>query len=84
MSIEHRSSPGLRTGLVLALGVIVLALGACQTDAQTGALIGAGVGAGIGQAAGGDTKSTVIGAGAGAILGGVIGNESDKQKERGK
>lgn len=54
----------------------------CDNDAGTGALIGAAIGAGVGQAAGGDTKSTAIGAGVGAGAGYIIGNQSDKSKEK--
>ena len=66
--------------LVIALGLSLVVVGGCESDAQTGALIGAGVGAIAGQAIGGDTEGTLIGAGVGAAGGYIIGNEQDKKK----
>ncbi len=68
-------------GLALVLTCLTT-LAACRNDAQTGALLGAGIGALAGQAIGGDTEGTAIGAAAGAGLGYIIGNESDKARER--
>ena len=66
--------------IVVAVGLGLVFVAGCESDAQTGALIGTVIGAGAGQAIGGDTEATLIGAGAGAVGGYIIGNESDKKK----
>jgi hypothetical protein len=68
-------------GLALALAGSAVVLNGCN-DAQAGALLGAGIGALAGQAAGGDTEATLIGTGIGTGVGYIIGNESDKAKQR--
>lgn len=56
----------------------------CETDAQTGALVGAGGGAAAGAAIDHNNRGrgAMIGAGIGAVTGALIGNESDKAKDR--
>jgi hypothetical protein len=75
----------LRTIRVLGLAAMLAGsasvLGGCN-DAQAGALLGAGIGALAGQAAGGNTEATLIGTGIGTGVGYIIGNESDKAKQR--
>jgi len=72
---------GLMTILVVAaVGLALVFLVGCESDAQTGALIGTGVGAGVGALAGGDTESTLIGAAVGGGAGYMLGNEGDKKK----
>ena len=70
---------------VLGLAAILLGattmLSGCN-DAQGGALLGAGIGALAGQAIGGNTEATLIGTAVGAGAGYVVGNESDKEKQR--
>lgn len=66
--------------MLVAVSLVLVFVGGCESDAQTGALIGTAVGAGAGQAIGRDTESTLIGAGVGAVGGYIIGNESDKRK----
>ena len=67
---------------ILGLGLGLLIMAGCESDAQTDGLIGAGIGAGLGQAIGGDTEATMIGAGVGAAGGYMVGSESDKKKTR--
>jgi hypothetical protein len=72
---------------IRVFGLAALLAGAASTltgcnDAQAGALLGAGIGALAGQAAGGDTEATLIGTGIGTGVGYIIGNESDKAKQR--
>lgn len=72
----------LMIGSVLLSGIV---LGAgCETDAQTGALLGAGGGALIGTAIDDNKRErgAMWGSLAGAAIGYVVGNESDKAKER--
>lgn len=56
----------------------------CETDAQTGGLLGAAIGAAAG--AGIDHNNRGRGAAIGAAVGGgtgyIVGNESDKKKQR--
>jgi len=66
--------------IVAAVGLGLVFVAGCESDAQTGALIGTVIGAGAGQVIGGDTEATLIGAGAGAVGGYIIGNEQDKKK----
>jgi hypothetical protein len=67
---------------VIAVGLSVIILSGCKSDAQTGAGIGAAAGAGIGQLAGGDTESTLIGAAVGAGAGYIIGDQRDKKETK--
>ena len=72
---------GLLTVLMVTMvGLPLVFVTGCESDAQTGALIGTAIGVAAGQAIGGDTESTLIGAGAGAAGGYMIGSEQDKQK----
>ena len=71
----------------LGLSAGVLFGGGCASDAQTGALLGAGAGAGIGAIVGHNSgrhggEGAAIGAGIGALGGYIIGNESDKARQR--
>lgn len=69
----------LTTILVAAvLGLGLLFVVGCESNAQFGSAIGALAGAGIGQLAGGDTEGTLIGAAVGGAAGYMIGNEGDK------
>ena len=79
MKKKDRKGLRMRQNLLLILMTVAIGLGlvfvaGCQSNAQTGALIGGLIGAGAGQAIGRDTKSTLIGAGY------IIGNENDKKK----
>lgn len=70
-----------------ALSAGAFTITGCQNDAQNGALIGAGAGAGLGAIIGHNSgdhagEGAAIGAAAGALGGYIIGNESDKAKER--
>jgi hypothetical protein len=66
--------------LVIALGMSVVWVSGCESDAQTGALLGGAAGAGVGALAGGDTEGALIGAAVGAGAGYMIGNEGDKKQ----
>ena len=66
--------------MVAVVGIGVVFVAGCESDAQTGALIGTGIGAGVGQAIGGDAQSTILGGVVGGSLGYGIGNEGDKKK----
>jgi len=71
------------TGLIMVLvGLMLIFVVGCQSDAQTGAALGALAGAGIGQIAGRSTESTLIGAAVGGTAGYMLGNESDRNKAR--
>lgn len=74
------------TLLVLSTFILAPFLGGCEeseSDAPGTALLGAAVGAGIGAlAGGGDGAAIGYGAAAGAGAGYLIGNESDKSKQR--
>lgn len=61
---------------ILGLGLLFIV--GCESNAQLGSAIGALAGAGIGQLAGGDTEGTLIGAAVGGAAGYMIGNEGDK------
>ena len=65
--------------IVAVVGIGVVFVAGCESDAQTGALIGTGIGAGVGQAIGGDAQSTILGGVVGGSLGYGIGNEGDKK-----
>jgi outer membrane lipoprotein SlyB len=64
----------------LALSVMGLGLGGCQTSTGTGALVGTAVGAGLGAAVGGH-KGAFIGGALGLIAGTAIGHEIDRQRQ---
>ncbi|MHC4501136.1 MAG: glycine zipper domain-containing protein [Planctomycetota bacterium] len=66
--------------LVIALGMSVVLVTGCESNAQTGALLGGAAGAGVGALAGGDTEGALIGAAVGAGAGYMIGNEGDKKE----
>jgi len=68
--------------MVVAVGLGLVFVAGCESDAQTGALIGTAIGAGAGQAIGGDTESTLIGAAVGGGAGYIIGSEQDKKKTK--
>jgi hypothetical protein len=79
---KHSPSHGLRGAAVLTLGCLwCFGLQGCN-DAQAGLLLGAGGGALAGQAIGHSTTATLVGTGIGAGLGYIIGNESDKDRDR--
>jgi len=74
------------TGWAVA-AVIICTLGlssGCETDAQTGALLGSVIGAAAGAGIDHNNRGegALIGAGVGAAGGYMIGNESDKKKQR--
>ena len=71
-----------KISIFVGIGLVLLSLIGCESDAQTGAALGGLAGAGIGQLAGGDTESTLIGAGVGTGAGYLIGNEQDKKKQQ--
>jgi len=72
--------------IAIITAAVLIFVSGCETDAQNDALIGSAAGAGIGaivghqsgHAAGGALIGGAVGGGAGYI----IGNESDKKKER--
>jgi phage tail tape-measure protein len=66
--------------MVVGIGVGLVLIAGCESEAQTGSAIGALAGAGIGQLAGGNTESTLIGAAVGGAAGYMLGNEGDKKK----
>jgi len=69
------------TALIMVLvGLALIFIAGCQSDAQTGAALGALTGAGVGQIAGRNTESTLIGAAVGGTAGYMLGNESDRKK----
>jgi len=69
------------TALIMVLvGLALIFIADCQSDAQTGAALGALTGAGVGQIAGRNTESTLIGAAVGGTAGYMLGNESDRKK----
>jgi hypothetical protein len=86
LSMDHRSR---RLTLPASLTLVVLAamspLAGCK-DSEAGALLGAGAGAGLGAVIGHQSghagEGAAIGAAAGALGGYIIGNESDKKKDR--
>jgi len=68
------------TALIMVLvGLALIFIAGCQSDAQTGAALGALTGAGVGQIAGRNTESTLIGAAVGSTAGYMLGNESDRK-----
>ena len=73
---------GIMWATPVVLGLILMAVTGCETDAQNTALLGSAIGAGVGALAGGDTEGTLIGAAVGGGTGYIIGNESDKKKTR--
>jgi len=75
---------GLVVLATVLIGVAVMFVAGCESDAGTGSLIGGAAGAGAGQLIGGNTGGTLIGAGVGTVAGYLIGNESDKKKEKAK
>lgn len=66
--------------ITVIMGLLLIFIVGCQSDAQTGAVLGSLAGAGIGQIAGRDTESTLIGAAVGGAAGYMLGNEGDKKK----
>jgi hypothetical protein len=68
----------VKTLIIVLIGLMLIFIVGCQSDAQTGATLGALAGAGIGQIAGRDTEATLIGAAVGGTAGYILGNESDK------
>jgi outer membrane lipoprotein SlyB len=68
--------------ITVLIGLVLIFIVGCESDAQTGAALGTLAGAGIGQIAGRDTQSTLIGAAVGGTAGYMLGNESDKRYAR--
>jgi uncharacterized protein YcfJ len=68
--------------LVIILLASLIFVSGCASDAGTGTLLGSAAGAGIGYAIGGDATGALIGAGVGGVGGYMLGNESDKGKEK--
>jgi len=66
--------------IVVPVGLGLVFVAGCESDAQIGSGIGVVAGAGIGQLAGGNTESTLIGAAVGGVAGYMLGNEGDKKK----
>ena len=67
--------------LITVVGLGILTVSGCETQAQTKAAWGTAIGAGAGQLLGGDTKATMIGAGVGAGAGYIWGSMDDKKKD---
>jgi uncharacterized protein YcfJ len=70
------------TLIIVLIGLVLIFIAGCESDAQSGAALGALAGAGIGQIAGRDTESTLIGAAVGGTAGYILGNEGDKKKSQ--
>jgi len=70
------------TLIMVLIGLMLIFIVGCQSDAQTGAALGALAGAGVGQIAGRNTESTLIGAAVGGTAGYILGNEGDKKKSQ--
>jgi uncharacterized protein YcfJ len=70
------------TLIMVLIGLMLIFIVGCQSDAQSGAALGALAGAGIGQIAGRNTESTLIGAAVGGTAGYILGNEGDKKKSQ--
>jgi len=66
--------------ITVLIGLVLIFIAGCESDAQTGAVLGSLAGAGIGQIAGRNTESTLIGAAVGGTAGYMLGNESDRKK----
>ncbi len=82
-----RSSRIVHVAAVLLTAVVGFgAIAGCESDAQTGGLFGAlggaGLGAIIGHQSGHAAEGAIIGGAAGGAGGYVIGNESDKARQR--
>jgi uncharacterized protein YcfJ len=83
VSRRHKMIKDTVIALIMVLvGLVLIFIAGCQSDAQTGAALGALAGAGVGQIAGRNTESTLIGAAVGGTAGYMLGNESDRKKER--
>ncbi len=70
------------TLIIVLIGLVLIFIVGCQSDAQSGAALGSLAGAGIGQIAGRNTESTLIGAAVGGAAGYMLGNESERKKDR--
>jgi uncharacterized protein YcfJ len=70
------------TLIIVLIGLVLIFIAGCESDAQTGAALGAIAGAGVGQIAGRNTESTLIGAAVGGTAGYILGNEGDKKKSQ--
>jgi len=66
--------------ITVLIGLVLIFIAGCESDARTGAVLGSLAGAGIGQIAGRSTESTLIGAAVGGTAGYMLGNESDRKK----
>jgi hypothetical protein len=70
------------TLIIVLIGLVLIFIAGCESDAQSGAALGALAGAGVGQIAGRNTESTLIGAAVGGTAGYILGNEGDKKKSQ--